>query len=158
MPDAMTPHILAVEAELHDSQGFRMGVGYDAQGLASLLPPRSTQEPLDVGLHHDSSAGAICKHGRRRRRCKSCGGCSICEHGRQRRSKCKSFLLRCAVQSVFLDSTHGRVGCPDPLLETWTLLTTPDACAGSRIPCIRVSCDGRHVCPVRSEDAFHLVT
>ena len=29
-----------------------------------------------------------CEHGRRRSRCKECGGGSICEHGRQR-SKCK---------------------------------------------------------------------
>ena len=30
----------------------------------------------------------ICEHGRQRSRCKECGGGSICEHGRQR-SKCK---------------------------------------------------------------------
>ena len=30
----------------------------------------------------------ICEHGRRRSRCKECGGSGICEHGRQR-SKCK---------------------------------------------------------------------
>ena len=29
-----------------------------------------------------------CPHGRRRSRCKDCGGSSLCEHGRQR-SKCK---------------------------------------------------------------------
>ena len=31
---------------------------------------------------------AFCEHGRERRRCKECGGASICEHGR-RRSQCK---------------------------------------------------------------------
>ena len=31
---------------------------------------------------------SACAHGRRRTRCKECGGASICEHGR-RRSQCK---------------------------------------------------------------------
>jgi hypothetical protein len=31
---------------------------------------------------------SACPHGRRRSRCKECGGASICEHGRER-SQCK---------------------------------------------------------------------
>ena len=53
-----------------------------------------------------------CPHGRRRSRCKDCGGCSICEHGRvryqckecggkgicehgRRRYRCKECASRC---------------------------------------------------------------
>ena len=42
----------------------------------------------------------ICEHGRRRNRCKECGGSQICEHGRQR-SKCKE----CGGSSI---CEHGR--------------------------------------------------
>ena len=41
-----------------------------------------------------------CKHGRRRNRCKECGGASVCDHGRQR-SMCKE----CGGASI---CDHGR--------------------------------------------------
>ena len=44
---------------------------------------------------------SACPHGRRRSRCKECGGASICEHGRQR-SECKE----CGGASI---CEHGRV-------------------------------------------------
>ena len=37
---------------------------------------------------HFTMPRVLCEHGRRRSRCKECGGSSICEHGRVR-SKCK---------------------------------------------------------------------
>ena len=46
------------------------------------------------------SSHATCKHGRRRSRCKDCGGNQICEHGR-RRSQCKD----CGGSSI---CKHGR--------------------------------------------------
>ena len=36
----------------------------------------------------ECGGGSICEHGRERTKCKECGGGSICEHGRER-SKCK---------------------------------------------------------------------
>ena len=36
----------------------------------------------------ECGGGSICEHGRQRSRCKECGGASICEHGRER-SQCK---------------------------------------------------------------------
>ena len=48
----------------------------------------------------DCGGGAICEHGRQRDRCKECGGKGICEHGR-RRSMCKE----CGGASI---CEHGR--------------------------------------------------
>ena len=48
----------------------------------------------------DCGGGSICEHGRRRNMCKDCGGSSICGHGRER-SKCKD----CGGSSI---CEHGR--------------------------------------------------
>lgn len=43
------------------------------------------RQPVDMA---SSASSGICKHGRRRSRCKECGGSGMCEHGRER-NKCK---------------------------------------------------------------------
>ena len=50
-------------------------------------PP--TKGPCEHGLKYRSRCKvcSACSHGRRRSKCKECGGASICEHGRER-SKC----------------------------------------------------------------------
>ena len=48
----------------------------------------------------ECGGASICEHGRERRRCKECGGSSICEHGRERRT-CKE----CGGASI---CEHGR--------------------------------------------------
>ena len=49
-----------------------------------------TKGPCEHGVKYRSRCKVCraCPHGRRRERCKECGGVSICEHGR-RRSVCK---------------------------------------------------------------------
>ena len=49
-------------------------------------------KPCEHGRRRDRckecGGGSICEHGRQRSRCKECGGGSLCEHGRMR-SRCK---------------------------------------------------------------------
>ena len=58
--------------------------------------------PCEHGVKHRSKCKvcSACPHGRRRSKCKECGGASICEHGRQR-SQCKE----CGGASI---CEHGR--------------------------------------------------
>ena len=63
-------------------------------------PP--TKGPCEHGVKQRSNCKvcSACPHGRKRSRCKECGGSHICEHGRER-SKCKE----CGGASV---CEHGR--------------------------------------------------
>ena len=58
--------------------------------------------PCEHGVKHRSwcKVCSACPHGRKRSRCKECGGASICEHARQR-SQCKE----CGGASI---CEHGR--------------------------------------------------
>ena len=49
-----------------------------------------TKGPCEHGVKQRSKCKvcSACPHGRRRERCKECGGASMCEHGR-RRERCK---------------------------------------------------------------------
>ena len=71
-----------------------------------------------------------CAHGRRRRRCKDCGGPGICEHGRER-SRCKD----CGGSGI---CEHGRqrTGCKEcggsGLCEHGLVKSVCKECGGSR--------------------------
>ena len=64
-----------------------------------------TKGPCPHGVKWRSRCNVCCgcPHGRRRSRCKECGGASFCEHGR-RRSKCKE----CGGGEI---CEHGRQRC-----------------------------------------------
>ena len=59
------------------------------KGTKRKRAPR-TKGPCEHGVKQRSRCKvcSACPHGKRRRRCKECGGASICEHGRQR-PQCK---------------------------------------------------------------------
>jgi len=61
----------------------------EGKGAKRKRAPR-TKGPCEHGIKYRSKCKVCraCPHGRRRERCKECGGASMCEHGRQR-SRCK---------------------------------------------------------------------
>ena len=73
---------LKLELEASDGEGAK-------QGTKRKRAPH-TKGPCEHGVKYRSQCKVCseCPHGRRRTRCKECGGVAICEHGR-RRSRCK---------------------------------------------------------------------
>ena len=71
-----------------DSEGESVTQGDATRKGAKRKRAKST--PCEHGVKYRSNCKvcSACPHGRRRYRCKECGGGSICEHGRQR-SMCK---------------------------------------------------------------------
>ena len=57
-------------------------------GLPSRASCRVFLRFADLVVYERGMVEKKCEHGRRRRRCKDCGGSAFCEHGRQRNS-CK---------------------------------------------------------------------
>ena len=91
---------LASEGEL--GEGEVDPVDVTKNGVKRKRAP-TTKGPCEHGVKYRSQCKvcSACPHGRRRERCKECGGGSICEHGRIR-SKCKE----CGGASI---CEHGRV-------------------------------------------------
>ena len=58
--------------------------GTDAATVSG--PPAA--DPEGAAATPDKKKAGYCEHGRRRSRCKECGGSGLCEHGRERR-RCK---------------------------------------------------------------------
>ena len=71
-----------------DSEGESVTQGDATRKGAKRKRAKST--PCEHGVKYRSNCKvcSACPHGKRRSRCKECGGGSICEHGR-RRSQCK---------------------------------------------------------------------
>ena len=92
-------------------------------------PPKG---PCEHGVKYRSQCKmcGACPHGRRRERCKECGGASICEHGRQRH-QCKE----CGGSSI---CEHGRqrYQCKEcggsGICEHGRIRSTCKECGGSR--------------------------
>jgi hypothetical protein len=93
-----------------------------------VIPPKESQvnelEAEAIRVVVSCKMRSLCEHGRRRSRCKECGGSGLCEHGRER-SRCKE----CGGSGMCEDGRR-RSQCKDA--EGVASVSTVDSAAGAR--------------------------